>query len=236
MEINRVTWRRTCRYTTVHFILLTLVSGCQSNRGSAPMPRTSQFTFDGREYQIAKAEIIAEIGDPYWCDTYNKGEGKSISWSISFETETDDDQFLPPSVNFDGIQVDVKNWHDLVGYETQWNEPINSETNERYGSTYVDIHLLISNRQVQITDRQGTKFRIVASGKDEEGNQFAIDAPAEFKGIYVRGSERDSDDTIRARLKQCIDDANLTGTPFKLDYRYDSGVRMGQSFFSPTTD
>jgi hypothetical protein len=30
----------------------------------------------------------------------------------------------------------------------------------------------------------------------------------------VHGSETDSDETIRARLKQYINDANLTSTPF----------------------
>jgi hypothetical protein len=230
------------RCTTILVVFLTFGFGRQSDPRSAdhptPMPRTSKFTFDGREYPIGKAEIVAAIGDPYWCDTYNHGAGKSIAWSISFEAKTAAGELSPPSVDFDGIQIDVKNknWRDLVGYKTQWNEPINPKTDERYGLTYLSDHLLISNGQVQITNRQGAKFQIVASGKDEEGQQFAINAPAEFKGIYVRGSERDSDETIRARLKQYIDDANLTGTPFTLDRKYDSGVRMGQSFYSPTTD
>jgi hypothetical protein len=200
------------------------------------MPNTSQFTFDGHAYQIVKAEITAAIGDPYWCDTYNHGKGKSISWFILFETESDDDELFPPSVDFDGIQIDVKNWHDLVGYQTQWTTPINPNTDDRYGMTYVYDHQLISRGHIQITGRDGAKFHVVASGQNEWGEGFAINAPAEFMGIYVRGSEIDNDETIRVRLKQYLDDVNLTGTPFKLSHKYDSGVRMGESFYSPKPD
>lgn len=200
------------------------------------MPSTSQFKVDGHEYQIVNAHIVAAIGDPYWCDTYNNGQGKSISWSISFETETDDNELSPANVDFDVLPIRVKSWHDLVGYETQWTDPINPETDERYGLTYVYDHQLISNGSIRITNRDGTIFQVVASGQNEEGQQFTINAAAEFKGIYVRGSENDTDETIRARLKQYIDDTNLTGTPFELDHKYDSGVRMGQSFYSPKVE
>src|SRR5262249_53268359 len=152
--------------------------------------------------------IIAAISDPYWCDTYNNGQGKSISWSISFKTKTSDDELSPANVDFDVLPIRVKNWHDLVGYKIQWIDPINPETDDRYGLTYVYDHQLISNGSIQITRRDGTRFHIVASGKNEEGQQFTINAAAEFKGIYVHGSETDSDETIRARLKQYIDDAN----------------------------
>lgn len=199
------------------------------------MQSTSKFIFDGHDYRIVSSRIDAAIGDPYWCDTYNKGKGKTISWSIRFETETDDGELSPPNVNLDGIQIDVRNWHDLVGHQSQWKEAINPETDARYGMTYVYDHQLISNGSVQITNRNGTKFQVVASGTNEEGQRFSIDAPAEFMGIYVHGSETDSDGTIRSRLKHYIDDANLTGTSFKLDHKYDSGVKMGQSFYRPAT-
>lgn len=160
-----------------------------------------------------------------------------ISWSIGFETESDnEDEFPPPHVDFDGIEISVKNWHNLVGYEAAWDKPINAQTDERYGMVYVYDHQLISDGRVHITGRNGTEFRIVASGKNEEGQTFSIDAPAVFKGIYVRGSERDSDETIRARLREQIDDTNLIGTPFKLDFKYDSGVKAGTSFYSPKTN
>jgi hypothetical protein len=234
-----VSWQKMRPWTGAFILLLTL-AGCRVNTESGAiltkMPNTSKLTFDGHEYRIVKAQIVAAISDPYWCDKYNKGQGKSISWSISFETKTDDAELSPPNVDFDGIQIDVKNWHDLVGYQTQWKDAINAETDNRYGMTYVFDHQLISNGRVHVTARDRTKFQIVASGQNEEGQRFTIDAPAEFMGIYVRGSENDSDETIRARLKHCIDDVNLVGTPFKLDHKYDSGIRMGKSFYSPATE
>ena len=200
------------------------------------MPTESQFIFDGHEYQIKNAQIVAAIGDPYWCDTYNNGNGKSISWSISFDTTSDNDDLSPPNVDFDGININVKNWHDLVGYKTKWSDSINSETDDRYGMTYVYDHQLISNGSVQISARRGADFQIIASGQNEEGQRFTINAPAEFKGIYVHGSENDTDESIRKRVKQQIDDSNLTGSPFKLEHKYGSGVKMGQSFYNPKTD
>lgn len=197
--------------------------------GDQPPP--AQFTFDGRQYRVAKAAITANIGDPYWCDLYNDGKGKSITWTISFTAESDAANKLPRRfVDFEGFPIPVKNWHDLSGYKTAWDEPHDPKTGERYG--LIDNQLISAGR-VQIASRNGTEFRIVASGKNEDGKAFSIDAPAVFKGIYVRGSEKDSDETIQARLKEQIDDANLLGTPFKLDFKYGSGVKAGKSFFSP---
>lgn len=222
----------------IHILLLLVapIVGCRPSADvanvSTQMPQTPRFTFDGRDYRIAEATILAAIGDPYWCDTYNNGRGKSISWSICFETPADEEG-LSRHVEFDGFQVNVRNWHDLVGYRARWSGPINPETNEAYGVTYRYDHLLISAGSIQITSRDGTRFRIVASGEDEEGQRFAIDAAAEFRGIYVKGSERDTDETIRARVREYIDDSNLIGSPFELHHQYDSGIRMGHAFYSP---
>ncbi len=197
------------------------------------MTTSPPFVFDGQECRIVEAEIIATIRDPYWCDTYNNGQDKSISWSISFEAESVNEEFKPAGVDFDGLPIRVNNWHNLVGYALQWTEAINPETDDRYGLTYVYDHLLITGGDLLVTKRAGATFQIIASGLDEAKQKFAINAPATFKGIYVRGSENDTSETIFQRLKEQIDDANLTGTPFKLDHRYDSGVRMGHAFFSP---
>ena len=97
-------------------------------------------------------------------------------------------------------------------------------------------HQLISKGSIQITARNGTRFHIVASGQNEEGQLFTISAAAEFQGVHVYGSESDTDESIRTRLRQWLDDADLSGTRFKLGHNYDSGVRMGQSFFSPKTE
>lgn len=228
------------RHPSTLLILILLLLGCRSETHTAAepskMPTPSKFVFDGHEYRIVTGQITASIGDPYWCDTYNDGNGKAIAWSIHFSTESDDEELSPPNVDFDGIQIDVPNWHDLVGYSTRWGDAINIETDDRYGMVYVYDHQLISNGSVQITARDGKSFLVEATGQNEQGQRFTIVSPAEFMGIYVRGSEKDSDETIRARLKQYLDDVNLTGTPFMLEHEYGSGVKMGQSFYFPKTD
>ena len=107
------------------------------------MSKPNIFVFDGREYILARAEIVGVLPDPYWCDTYNKGLGKSFSWSISFETipEEIDDDNISPQVDFDNLGiVNVLDWQDLVGTSVAWSEPIDSQTNQRYGMTYLYDH------------------------------------------------------------------------------------------------
>lgn len=200
------------------------------------MPETSRLILDGYEYQIVEAEIVAAISDPYWCDTHNSGHDRSICWGIHIETDSDDDDRPPPSVEFNWFQGEFKNWHELAGYQSKWTEPINPDTGKRYGLIYVYDHQLITSGGIRITTRNGSRFHIVATGQNEEGQILSIDAPADFKGIYVHGSESDSDESIRSRLRKYIDDVNLSGTPFLLEGKYDSGIGRGESFFSPILD
>lgn len=200
------------------------------------MSNHSTLVFDGHDFRIVQADIVAAIGDPYWCDTYNHGNEKTISWSIRFLTETDDEGLLAPSVDFDALEIVVPNWHNLTGYQAKWTQPINKATDERYGLTYVYDHQLITAGNLEIVEREGDLFHVLATGENEDGQTFSIDAWARFLGISVRGSECDTDDTIRNRLKQFIDDANLRGSAFQLKGKYESGVRMGESFFTPKPD
>lgn len=213
--------------------------GAESKPGVA-LP--GKFIFQGREYRIEKAEILAAISDPYWCDKYNRGQGKSLSWLIGFETTSDGSrselgmaEFPGPNVDFAGLSIQIKNWHDLNGLEFKWKDPIDPARDESFGSMYVYDHQSIKNGQVRITSRDGVMFHIVASGQNEEGQQFSIDAPAEFKSICVRGSEMDNDESIRRRLREQIDDSNLNSTPFELDsdFKYESGMRGGEAIFTP---
>lgn len=198
----------------------------------------STLTYDDHVFRISKAEIEATIGDPYWCDTYNHGKGKSIAWFLSFKTEANEgDDEWPPSVQIDGIDLSVKNWHDLTGYETKWDAPTNPDTDEIYGTIYVLEHQLILNGHLAISHRRGNWFQVRASGRDELcGLEFVIDAVAEFTEVRVRGSERDSDETVRDRLRAQIDDSNLEGSPFTLGHRYSSEVKMGEAIYRPKLD
>ena len=234
--IRNVIWQK---MRIAHILVLAVATmSCVTQAQDSPSDSTisdsrPRFTFDGSKYEIGRGRIIATLADPYWCDKYNKGQGKGLAWMVGFDSQSDIGKPSPPSVEFDGIEIKVNNWHRLVGYRTAWKGPINPKTDDTYGFTYWDDHLVISQCTLKIVSRDGTKFRVIARGRNEKGQLFEINGPAEFVGVYVRGSEADSDETILARLKEKFDTTNLSGTAFKLGGTYDSGVRMGEAFFRP---
>lgn len=200
------------------------------------MQSDSRLFLDGQPFSIKEGEIAAAISAPYWCDTYNRGNGKSISWAVTIKGASAPHDFQPPSIYFDGLRINVGNWHDLVGYEESWQDPIDEETGEEYGTIYVHDHQGIANGSIRIVERQGANFRVVAAGENEEGQRFEIDAVAEFLGVKVRGSEFDTNKTANARLRQFLDDSNLVASPFVLKHQYQSGVKMGDAFYTPRTE
>lgn len=199
---------------------------------STDMRSLGKFLCKGREYRVESAEIMAGISDPYWCDKYNKGKDKDLSWLISIETQTDDPAFPGPNVDI-GLPIKISNWHNLAPYEKAWTEAVDAATGEGYGTMYIFDHQSIAPGRVQIKSRDGVQFQVVASGKNEEGIDFSLEVTAVFREIRVRGSEKDTDETILARLKSQLDDSNLSAAPFQLDHTYNSGVRMGEAIFSP---
>ncbi len=222
-------------------ILFILALGCTdspaSKSSSSPeVTKKHQFVFDGNEYAIDRAEIVAVLPDPYWCDTYNNGQGKALSWSIRFEAkgrEISGDS-LSPHVSFDGLNfLKVTDWRDLAGTSITWTEPVNDETGGRYGLTYLYDHQLIINGKLQVKLRDGTVFRIVASGENEEGQKFSINADARFVEVRVNGSEKDNDEQIRERLSKHLSLKHLKPTPFKIESEYDDGTKFGDAIYTP---
>jgi hypothetical protein len=196
----------------------------------------SRMVFDGTAYAIDHADIVAALPDPYWCDTYNKGKGKALSWSIRFEAKEKvlDDEPRSPNVEFNGLDfLKIKDWHDLVGTSVTWSKPVNETTGERYGTTYVFDHQLIMTGKLEITRRKGTVFSVVASGVNEESQKFEIDAPAKFTGVYVRASGKDNKKTIQSRLLEHLTLDNLRPAPMEFRQKYESGVKMGSAFYTP---
>lgn len=197
-------------------------------------PKSPRYVFAGRAHEIGRGRIVASLADPYWCDQYNQGQGKQLAWSIAFDAKSKTGTPVPPTLEFHGMDVEVNDWRRLVGYKAKWNDAINPNTGQLYGMAFRKEHLNISKGSVEVVDRDGTRFHVVAQGEDEEGQPFEIDGWAEFQGIYVRGSERDTHETILARLQAKIATTNLSGSPFKLNgAKYNSGVRMGDAFFRP---
>jgi hypothetical protein len=210
--------------------VVALSAGCSSpskpESVSSFTSAPSRFTFDGIEYEVAKAEITAAVAD-------SNGEGYKLYWGIEFvsvDREVEGD-FISPSVDF-SLQPNIADWHDLAGIKMKWSTPINPETDARYGLTYVYDHQLISSGSLEITSRDGDRFRIVASGQNEDGHEFEIDAPARFVGIYVNGTKSDDKTTIQERLSRLIDASDLQGSRFELD----ADGKVGDSFYRPKAD
>lgn len=240
---RRTTFRaiELCGYgARISLVFLVAIAGC-SNTMAEPTGKLSgsgHLIFDGNNYEVGRAEIRGHLADPYWCDTYNKGRGKQLGWSIRFEAveREIDGERLSPSIDFDGLPpLKVSNWPDLTEMSVTWSTPTKGKTNDRYGLTYLFDHQLIVQGSLKIVSRDGIRFRVVASGKNEEGQTFSIDAPAEFVGIYVEGTEKDNDRAIRDRLSKQIAVEHLIPGKLEFDHeiKYENGAAFGQVHFKP---
>lgn len=202
-----------------------------------PMQGTPRFVYDGQEYEFVTGEIGAVMSDPYWCDKYNGGKGKTISWFISFDGRSKTPGQPSPGLSLDYISIDALNWIDLVGFQTRWTSDWNEETNEGYGTITASYDQWISDGHIHIASRNGAEFYVVASGTDEQGKRFAVEGPAVLKGLHVYGSGLDTDETIRARVSDQIEIGNFQSTPFEVKpNNYSSGIAMGSATFSPVVE
>ena len=201
------------------------------------MPARSTFKLDGHRFAFKSCSIMAYLGDPYWCDKYNNGAGKELSWGMEFCADSINlnDEFVAPQIDIDALPVDLKNWHQLSGVSVKGVKPINPRTEERYGMVYMYGHNQITKCTIHIRSRRLSRFRVSVSGRDEEGHTFEVDASVPFWGVRVGASEHDSAKTVTARLSDVLDVSNLTASRFKLrGHRYDSGVEMASMVFKPS--
>jgi hypothetical protein len=207
-------------------------TGCSHPSSKDPGAIQNRFVFDGVEYEIAEAKISGYLPEPERPDVRNK----ALQWSIYFkaiDNEEDEDFVAAPHVDFDGLEsLAVRDWRNLAGISASWSRPINDETNSRYGMTYDGEHQLITRCTLKIVSRNGTQFRVVATGENESGQSFAIDAAAEFAGIRVEGTDKDNEKTVENRLSQNISIANLKAGPYELDPRFEP-LNVGHGLFEP---
>ena len=95
------------------------------------------------------------------------------------------------------------------------------------------IEKTVDSTQVEVAIQYNDGFSVVEFSFANTIN--TIDGGAHLTGMRA-ALTRALNDYARKQKFLKDDDANLTGTPFKVDHKYDSGVRMGQSFYSPTTE
>jgi hypothetical protein len=197
-----------------------------------------------RDFEIESATIEASVGDPHWCDTYNRGRAKDLFWSIDVlaRPRAFDGETWAPRVYFECLELPVKSWKDLAGMRKEWNDGYDDRTGEPNGCVYVFEHEEISRGSLIVGARRDARFELRWEGicnvhwDDEfgEGVPFRIETDATFAGISVAGSEKDTDASVLARLMTFIDVADLRQSPLEfLPSRYEDGVGMARARFHP---
>lgn len=182
--------------------------------------------------------------DPYWCDTYNNGQGKGLGWSLEIsspQTEVDDD-FWAPFITIERAGFPARDWRALEGQDYVWNSPVDEATGEANGTLYVFEHADISKAHLHFGRREGLKYHVRLTGlcdvhyDDTYGADVAlsVSATVEFSSIVVAGSERDTAETLRARLSEHVNiDDFEQGELLVNEHTYDSGVGMTSCEFTP---
>ena len=195
-------------------------------------------------FEIRSAVLQASISDPYWCDTYNKGDQKELSWGIDVhtkETDLDGDRWAP-YVYHQSLKYPIRHWMELAHQKVVWDAPYDEESGVPNGGFYVWEHGSINKGELRILDRDGADFHIEWEGDcnvywdDKYGEHvpFSLQTVAGFKEVYVHGNEIDSNDTFMDRLAAYIDPNDFVQQAIeKNGHCYSSGVGMAHCRFLP---
>jgi len=202
------------------------------------------FTLKDLNFDVEKADISAQINDPYWCDKYNHGSGKELFWGVSIDmvTRRIEDTGWSPRIYTGRLRFPTRRWTDLAHHTFEWTTPADAVTGESNGGFYVFEHAEIPQAKLQILDRRDNRFHLLWTGlgnvywdkKYWENVPFSTEATAVFGDIFVHGSEKDNDNTMRERFAQYLDPADFTQTPIEFEkHTYESGVKMARAIFKP---
>jgi hypothetical protein len=196
-----------------------------------------------RRFQIATAKITGAISDPYWCDKYNGGKGKELTWEIEVETKGRmfDGESWRPNLGHSMV-LPVRRWIDLEGQSRSWKVAVDRKTGEPNGSFYVFEHADIPRATLTFGRRKGNAFRIDWDGECHvhwsepyrKNVPFFLTALATFDGVDVHGSERDDKTAFRDRLGEYLDADDFRAGPIRRDeHEYKNGVRLASVHFPP---
>ena len=195
-------------------------------------------------FDIAGVTLSGTILDPYWSRKYDRGRDASLLWSLEVDTRKQivNDESWAPHVYHHTLRLPVRRWINIQGQSIAWNVPFDKRTGEPNGRFYVFEHANISRANLRFGERVGLKFRFDWEGlcdihwDDEYGKDvpFAASGWAVFTGIIAYGSEFDSDELFRARLKQYVDVDDFTQEPIQFNgHAYEDGVKMAHALFKP---
>ncbi|MEO1037711.1 MAG: hypothetical protein AAFX44_19295 [Pseudomonadota bacterium] len=196
-------------------------------------------------FPVQSANLVGGLADPYWCDTYNEGKDKELSWYLEVsasELEVRDD-YWSPTLTVDSFQFPTRDWRQLEGQEYTWDRRQDELTGRSFGTFYVFEHADIGKGRLRFTKREDTQFLVSWSGlcdinfDDTYGTdvEFSLSAMPTFSGIIVSGCEHDSLETLRGRLDEHLNVDDFDQGDLEVSqYPYESGVGMVSCRFTPS--
>lgn len=196
-----------------------------------------KFTLKDKTFAIKSATLSAAIPDPYWSAKYNPSGDARLFWSLEVICEAgeddDDGEMWEPRIYHEDLHFPIRRWMNVAGQTVEWSKPA--------GGIYVFEHERISRARLRFLERDGARIRFDWEGcgdvrwDDEYGEDvpFTASGWAEFTQVIVRGSESDTDETLRTRLAAYFDPGDFIQQPISPGGRYDSGVRMAHGVFIP---
>jgi len=197
-----------------------------------------KFILKDKTFAIESATLSAAIPDPYWQAKYDPSGDARLFWSLEVIGEREeDDEMWEPRIYHEDLHFPIRRWMNVTGQVVEWSEPS--------GGIYVVEHEYISRACLRLSERDGARFRFDWEGcgdvrwDDEYGEDvpFTTSGWANFTQVVVRGSESDTDETLRARLAAYLEPGDFVQQPISFSgHRYDSGVRMAQGVFIPRVE
>jgi hypothetical protein len=198
-----------------------------------------QLVLKDRVFEIAEATLGAYIPDPHWSRKYDPHGHAGLSWALTVEAKEAEfgDDVWEPRVYHEELRFPVRRWIDLAG-QTVTFDP---DRDEEAGTLYVFEHAPISRGTLRFLERDGLRFRFEWEGFGDvfwsepyyEDVPFTIHGWATFTEVVVRGSARDDDASIRARLAEHLDPDDFVQHPLQTGHPYDDGVRSAEAIFTP---
>lgn len=202
-----------------------------------------RLTLRNKTFALKTAKLSAAIPDPYWSRTYNPSGDARLFWSLDVAAERETEgEMWGPRVYHENLHFPIRRWMDVAGQVVEWSERFEEESGEPNGGFYVMEHGDISRARLRFPEREGATFRFEWEGAcdvfwDEEYGQdvpFSASGWVEFTGVIVRGSESDTDATLRDRLAEYLETRDFIQGPLCRDgHSYESGVKMAHAVFSP---
>jgi hypothetical protein len=202
-----------------------------------------KLTLRDKTFALKCAKLSGAIPDPYWSRTYDPSGDARLFWSLDVDAERETaGEMWGPRAYHQNLHFPIRRWMDVAGQVVEWSERYEEVSGEPNGGFYVMEHGDIPSARLSFLEWNGTIIRFEWEGVCDvfwdaeygEDVPFSASGGAEFTGIIVRGSESDTDATLRDRLAEYLEPRDFVQGPLCRDgHCYESGVKMAHAVFTP---